>query len=527
LCTIMRNIIHQFKKANQSGMSMGVRLFAFLIVLVAAVIFGVLAVLLATGVLAFGGGAVQRNVNEGFAGVSGRLTSFCGATSVQLVLLSNSISKDIEYQLANRQLQVNNLKAHPELLEEITGNELGRLQFALGKTKCSGVFMILDATVNPALANAANSKAGLYIRHTEPKVTDPDEERYVRGYPWIAYRNGMLLQSQWAMEFDVTDCGFYHQPLDAYNKSPQPLTNLYYWCFEKVFPTFGEDTVLCSVPLVDSAGNAFGVCGFEISAGNFAANYAPEDSKFKRIISMFSLLGDAGLDTGNALFSKANQGFIATGKGPLRLTGGNALLTYESETGPMLVGVHKEIKVYPADSVFAGQKFAVSLLMPKQDFDRAVWGTNVRFMMICVMALILGVGISLLLSARYLNPIQDALESIHPDKIDSAAKTNIREIDQLIERIKLMRTKENPLPDNLFEDFIARVETLTRTERKIFDYYFAGLNGNEILSAMQISANTLKVHNNHIYTKLGVSSKDELLLYIDLIKKSGLTGRIS
>jgi DNA-binding CsgD family transcriptional regulator len=39
---------------------------------------------------------------------------------------------------------------------------------------------------------------------------------------------------------------------------------------------------------------------------------------------------------------------------------------------------------------------------------------------------------------------------------------------------------------------------------------------------MFITINTLKTHNGHIYSKLGITSKEELMLYGELIKKSGL-----
>jgi len=339
----------------------------------------------------------------------------------------------------------------------------------------------------------------------------------------------MLLKSQWAMEFDVTGRDFYYKPLEKYNEKPQPLSNLYYWCFERVFPAFDEDTVLCSVPLVDSKGNAFGVCGFEISADNFQANYSPDSSEYHRAFSMFSLMGDAGLDMGSAMFSQDHPPIAPEAAGePLRVNGGGRLSVYAPSAGLPLVGRHEEIRIYPADSVFAGQRFALSLLMPKEDFDTVVFWSNMKFIVICVILLVLGLGIAFFISSRYIRPITNALEVIDPNRIDSAEKTNIREIDQLIERIKQMRAKakETPLPDNLFEDFILRVKTLTGTEEKIFRYYFEGKRGSEIPHLMFISANTFKTHNKHIFAKLGVASGNELTLYIELIKKSGLAADI-
>ena len=70
--------------------------------------------------------------------------------------------------------------------------------------------------------------------------------------------------------------------------------------------------------------------------------------------------------------------------------------------------------------------------------------------------------------------------------------------------------KEELSPIEKFEKGIA---TLTVTERRIFDLYLAGKNTKETAEAIGIKENTLKFHNKNIYSKLGVSSKKELLYY--------------
>jgi DNA-binding CsgD family transcriptional regulator len=120
-----------------------------------------------------------------------------------------------------------------------------------------------------------------------------------------------------------------------------------------------------------------------------------------------------------------------------------------------------------------------------------------------------------------MNPIMEGLNAIGSQDIDSIARTNITEIDEIIGQIKARRTGKAPLPDDIFTDFIERVKTLTPTEKLIFQYYLEGKSTGEILELMYISNNTLKTHNNHIYAKLNVSSRNELSLYISLMEKSG------
>ncbi len=59
--------------------------------------------------------------------------------------------------------------------------------------------------------------------------------------------------------------------------------------------------------------------------------------------------------------------------------------------------------------------------------------------------------------------------------------------------------------------FEAGLETLTPTERKVFDLYAAGSTTKDVLAALSITENTLKYHNKNLYSKLGVTSRKELI----------------
>ncbi|MBE6824187.1 MAG: hypothetical protein E7513_02455 [Ruminococcaceae bacterium] len=81
---------------------------------------------------------------------------------------------------------------------------------------------------------------------------------------------------------------------------------------------------------------------------------------------------------------------------------------------------------------------------------------------------------------------------------------------------------ENPLETEKFdtarfEIFINGTNRLTTTEKAIYDSYIARLTTKEIMNNLNIKENTLKFHNKNIYSKLGVSSRKELLeIYIQL-----------
>ncbi|MBQ8536430.1 MAG: helix-turn-helix domain-containing protein [Clostridia bacterium] len=64
----------------------------------------------------------------------------------------------------------------------------------------------------------------------------------------------------------------------------------------------------------------------------------------------------------------------------------------------------------------------------------------------------------------------------------------------------------------------AQLPTLTATERTVYDLYCSGKSSKEILALLHIKENTLKFHNKNIYSKLGVSSRKQLLLIASALK---------
>ena len=78
-----------------------------------------------------------------------------------------------------------------------------------------------------------------------------------------------------------------------------------------------------------------------------------------------------------------------------------------------------------------------------------------------------------------------------------------------------------PLPPNMeemFRSFAEKVQTLSTAERRILNYYIDGHEIADIPELAFISIHTVKKHNRSIYQKLDVSSRDALMLYIELFR---------
>ena len=96
-------------------------------------------------------------------------------------------------------------------------------------------------------------------------------------------------------------------------------------------------------------------------------------------------------------------------------------------------------------------------------------------------------------------------------------------VAQKEEALQVSKVIEKPaasesLPDAAREYFVQGLETLTPTEREIYNSYLAGTTTKEIMAALEIKENTLKFHNKNLYSKLGVSSRKQLMQYASQIE---------
>lgn len=95
------------------------------------------------------------------------------------------------------------------------------------------------------------------------------------------------------------------------------------------------------------------------------------------------------------------------------------------------------------------------------------------------------------------------------------------------ELCKWLAEREQPpeagdLPPNmaeLLENFAWNVKRLTNAEYNIFRYYMNGYEVAQIPTAACVSMSTVKKHNGNIYRKLGISSNEELMMYLDLFRR--------
>ena len=444
--------------------------------------------------------------------------------------------------MSDRNLTTKDLQKHPEILEEILSGEYDRCMFALQRSKSSGVFIILDATVNPYLNNSENSRAGLYIKNNEPNIISSSAPNILilRGFSSIGRYNSITLHSEWRMEFDVENAPYFSRPMEEAKNRKLNLSRLYYWNPSTTLPDTSEKIMLCSIPLIDSSGNVFGVCGFEISAMLFKLSHMPDNSTHERVFCVFAPYTSDTLNTDKAFFSGGySVRKITEVDQKLAIKKGKTFYSYIQNGGMEYVGLHNTITLYPEGSAFEKEMWIAALMVPKEDIVTSIVKLNLEIALLFVLLLIFGILGSYYLSKRYIMPITKSIDIIKSSNFGDVLKTNIYEIDDLMEFLSSHQEKnktntitenmnktsvkntDEKLPVSLFDEFVKNTKTLSPAERAVFNLYIEGYTAKEITEILCLSINTIKTHNKRIYMKLNVTSREELLLYVNMLKETG------
>lgn len=511
-------------------MSMRLKLFLLLVMLVITMLLGVFAILVFTGTFTAGINESASFIKNELGHISKDISDTYGIMSAETVYFSKNVSSGIEKYLKEKGLAITDLQVHPEILEGAISNEFDKSLFALLKTKSSGVFIILDATINRKISGSENSKAGIYIKNMEPNIVNSTSPNILilRGHPNIARKNSLNLHSDWRMEFNVKDAPYFSLPVEKASSAGSTLSASYYWTDKLILPGTSEEIMICSAPLIDSGGNVFGVCGFDISQLLFKMTFAPDNSRYRRIFCMLSPVSGNKIETSESMFSGSYSSISSSLKSrDVTISEGKkALYTYKDSEGGIFMGYHQYISLYPDSSYFYDNKWAAALMIPAEDIKSAAAKFNMELLTLSVVLMTAGIIFSLILSMYYIKPITKSFDLIKSNNPLNNTRTQITEIDELIEYMctkeeRADMEKEQDSNSEILETFLENIKSLSPAERSVFNLYAEQYNAKEIADILYLSINTIKTHTKKIYMKMNVSSKEELLLYVEMLKEAG------
>lgn len=542
---------------HHKGTTLQHRLILFFISLAAFLIFAFALLLMLFGINGKDEKALRTYFDNELAHISGAVYDDSGRLSVDGISMAETLAASCDSFFVGHGITAEELPANPDLIEPLLSGQMQTLLASMNSRSCGGVFLLLDATVRPDAENAENSRAGIFLKKTQPTSTQSVgvKNHYLRGPAQAARDHGVELLGQWSMEFDISEEDFFRDVMDTARQNKDlSLSRLYYWTDRVTLKDNSEAGFLLCVPLRSRDGTVFGVCGIEVSDRMFKQLYCPSDSTYENVFTI------AAPADGNLL--RAAKGMIA---GNYYLTSNriaedltctdvkNGLTQLAGKDGVYSGGM-TYLRLYPSGSPYAEETWAVAVAMPDFLLDAAVRGNSLYLIIIILFLLLLSLGISVVISQRYLQPVNHALDSIRSNTYvqggseyleisdlfdflaekDQAHEAQREALEQekqdaaaiadsaQLELSRVVDRKRKEVDPDAYQLFRQNLVKLTPKEREVFDLYLAGKTAKEIVVILDFSPNALKFHNKNIYDKLGVSSRKELLLYAALMKQEGI-----
>ncbi|MGO5116438.1 response regulator transcription factor [Candidatus Avoscillospira sp. LCP25S3_F1] len=458
-----------------------------------------------------------KNTQDNLVGHLDHLTA-------QSLNLSKELSREIEGALVQEGISLQEVNDDPERLLKLQEVMYPPITSTLQTANCNGAYAILDATANTALPVAGHSRSGIHLRYSNLSASSPVTPTvvYFRGMADIARQKDLELHNRWNLEFDTDQIPGCRELMDAPLNRP---AQRYFWSRRIDLKDTWESVMLLCVPIVGSDGTVYGVCGVELSAQYFQLSYPAVEGKFGSAVTALAPVQDGRLLLSDGLVGSVSGTYL-DGLETLAIHQGRYYNEYATGT-ERYIGLHQIIPISRDDD--GGTDWAVAILIP-QDSYAAYTADVQRTWIIAALGLLLALlALSFFLARRFVRPITDSLKRFQQEELpEQGLSSGISEVDELAEflnaRARNQRLEQGELPPNiaeLFDQFVARKDLLTEAERNILRYYIDGHEIAEIPDLAFISMSTVRKHNRSIYEKLGVASRDELMLYIDLLRRCG------
>ncbi|MDR1704018.1 MAG: hypothetical protein LBS19_04975 [Clostridiales bacterium] len=278
---------------------------------------------------------------------------------------------------------------------------------ALEKNITSAAFVILDATVNPDIPGAESSRAGLFLRNTEPNALNRSAPsvHYMRGPIVIARERSMYVLPQRAMEFTVEEGDFFYRTMEGAKDADISVSRLYYWSPKATLAGDYDEAIILCVPVITADGTVAIICGLEVSHMLFKMQNIPDDSVFIHAFSMVAPAGAETINTEGALFASSFS--IAQEMSSLMRVSEwkNRMSLFETEAGGRYISLSRNFGMYPKAAVHGSDRWVFALMVPEGDLNAYISDKNMGLLALMTALFLADIVLSIFLSHRYLIPV--------------------------------------------------------------------------------------------------------------------------
>ncbi len=450
-----------------------------------------------------------------------------------------------EFMLENH-VEFAELKDNESLIAKMQNELYGIVYLNMQMAPSSGAFYILDTTVNSK--SEIPYYNGIYLKYVNlySENTVNNEFTLYRGSVLTGKNNNLSFHSGWQNEIRTDffeDCDTLFTKSTRYILSP--VTDI---------PETWESARYIYVPLRDMEKKIIGVCGFELNNLFFQLTNKPADESFGHTV--YALL-DGRKNKYYGQFTSNGYNVSEYEDSYLRISrkGNFSLFDFKSEK---CIGKCEKI-------CLGNEVFTVAVMITEARYNYLIKKGQRNNIIIVLIIGILAFACCVFMSKKYVSPLLRKIEQVKGLQ-EADEEIKISEIDDLFafleekdnmyeERLKALETAKKLAEDEAeksriayekslkeyelakseieelsekhkkeivledYEYFLCNLGTLTASEYRIYELYLEGKNVNQIAEIVGIKLNTLKFHNKNIYSKLGISSRKQLLKFAALKKQ--------
>jgi len=456
------------------------------------------------------------------------------------ISFSEQLETAIQHYLTENNLTFDALENNPDILADLQNHLYDVVYLNMQLAPSSGAFYILDTTVNSRSETPYYN--GIYLKYINiySENTVNNEISLYRGSYTTGKENNLSFHSGWQNEMQ-TD--FFSNNNSLFADNPHYILSP-----TVEIPGTWERARYVYVPLYDLKDNIIGICGFEGSDLYFQLSEKTSDDSLGQLIG--------------ALLDK-NQDIYAGQFNLSRYNVPNSGIQALEKRNITIFDFHTEKCIGRTQTIQLGNNsFTVAIMLPEAQYESLLKKNQLKTAAVILFVVVFAFIYSVIISKKYVSPIIKSLEQIKSND-GSGNNLKIREIDDLfafleekdilyeqklqdleksqkiaeeeaertkrayekaLEEYSLAQSEIQHLSDEHkkeivledYEFFLCNLSTLSPAEYKIYELYLSGKTAREIVDVLGITENTLKYHNKNIYSKLGISSRKQLLRFAAL-----------
>lgn len=433
-------------------------------------------------------------------------------TAAYAISFAEQLETEIQDYLTENNLSFEDLENNTESLTDLQTRLYDVVYLNMQLAPSSGAFYILDTTVNTSSEKPLYN--GIYLKYINlySESTVNNDISLYRGSYTTGKNNNLVFHSGWQNELAT----------DFFNSQKNIFSDGTHYILSPTVevPDTWERARYVYVPIKSIDGNVIGICGFEINDLYFQLTRATNDEMLNQpLIALFD--EENGVISAQFSSSRFNTADMDSAK----ISTQKKYTVFDFGT-EKCIGKITKIKL-------GNNTFSVAIMITEAQYNEIIkqgqQKTTAIFFIISILTfayclfmnndLFAFLGEKGVVYEQQLNALETA-KQIAESEAQAAKEAYEKALKKLElaqnEIEQLAETKKEEIDLEQYEYFISNLSTLTPAESKIYELYLEGKKAKEITSILNITENTLKYHNKNIYSKLGISSRKQLLRYATL-----------